>query len=1446
MRGWFKGSDGEGNGGAPSSSTSASCLPISSKRDESNSLSHPYVSLESRIPRDPVLLQRYVERSGIGTRLRNIALRRVKNSSAHSSEDDESVEREMSDGDSSPSLKEHHGSPCYSELAHSIVSEDESQLGDDNTAPAHVANELGDKNKDLPLDDGGKGKPLNSDEGTSQTREMEEQLRSQQQQLHQLSTKFDHLLNLLGGSGRVVPPNSGQAVIDPQVEELEDIEHHQKADDIPQQPQLVAPPPLMSSSTTTQPDMLKGYHNFIEDMVNKKMKQIAAERAPQTSESELDKPYESWHDLVPFPAGWHPPKFRQFDGTGDAREHLSYFEATCGDTARSPSLLLRQFSGSLTGAAFHWYSRLAVGSIPDWKSMKELFKAHFVTMKKDFSVVELSQVRQRYDEKIDDYIVRFRNSYVRLAREMHSVDAIEMCVHGMQQHWSLEVSRREPKSFSALSSAVAATKLEFEKSPQIMELYKNASMSDHAKRFNSTAKVNNNGAKPKVSNEVNTARVMHQNVVPLLGARNEPMGFRQRSNIQELLKKQYIFRREMIKGFFNQVVAHKHLNLPEPKRPDQVNMTDNPLYCPYHRYVGHVIEDCVAFKEWLQRAIDEKRLQLQPDAVNPAYHSVNMVTVGSNGSMNQEDGEGDMWVPLAQVERKLQNMRLPHDSSIPSQRIYKRTGSYTPSLSQTQRQGLYLVTPRPNAPRLRRWHDPSRRRMPPRFVPESEGDESFPRLRRPLPTLAQFMPRVWRKCSEATEVEPSKNVSHPSSPTNTSCNVIIQYNKSNSSSSDDNVLTPEEIEAMYAGPPILGSHTKEVNMNLRGGRVLPDPHKLQQQKPTKGKVQESKDAPAQDGEVQETIEDAKEKPSAIDYNVVAHLKRIPALLSVYDALVLMPELRQALAKALETPEIYEVTMAKHRVLCNFLNANEITFSEEDKVVEDDNHNRPLYIEGNIGAAHLRCVLIDPGSAVNILPVRSLTRAGFTLEDLEPTEVVICGFDNQGRSALGSVTVKIQMSSFSFKVRFFVIDAKTSYSALLGRPWIHKYQVVPSTLHQCLKFVDGTGEQHRIAGNTSPYTIQEAHHADAKYYFSSVEPQTQQGRVAPPADILITPGSTMLPDSDPQTSQCPSRQNQSQEGKSRRHVKTFAPPAHKCSAMPQNKGYASLTPKSSPILLSAEASSSPAPLILRSVPEPTTTPCSKAKDSLLTLASSLDDNLTNVSSSCSGASKNLIIGGPPAPIVLESHVDPMNGCTKPPQGTVRRRVAEIEELQGATPKQPPSMYISIAMPLQVLMIPERHYGCPPTLFYKVPQVQPCDLSVKLPISSFDNDVAVTTMKVEPRMVPLLRNSGIELQRNCRLPSPPAICEVWWGQAEKIIKKNRKKAQPKYGLGYVRSESSESEEDEYDHPQRVTCHMAFVDDSNEKKESTSDYEGGNFYIKLLINPVLFVLLQMHVME
>jgi hypothetical protein len=409
------------------------------------------------------------------------------------------------------------GSPPYGDLDQSIPSDDESYLEDLHTAPAHMAvdetpEDLGAAKAaehDGQKSDNSKG---DADKQAPVEENLADQVRDQGHTINELTTKLDKFIEFMMSNAHAAP-GTPRRVVDPQEEEiLAGAAANASANDGRQQHDLGlrAQPlvmPATSANAEPRPSTLKDYHDIVEDMVAKKFKQMAIEQAPRSSESELEKPYEAWHDLVSFPAGWHPPKFRQFDGTGDAREHLAYFEAACGDTTNSSSLLLRQFSGSLTGPALHWYSRLPVGSISSWAGMKEVFKRHFVAMKKDFFVVELAQVRQGREESIDDYIVRFRNCYVRLAREMHLEDAIEMCVHGMQQHWSLEVSRCEPRNFSALSSAVAATKLEFEKSPQMMELYKNASAYDPAKRFNSTSKPPTNGGKQNAVAETNATRV---------------------------------------------------------------------------------------------------------------------------------------------------------------------------------------------------------------------------------------------------------------------------------------------------------------------------------------------------------------------------------------------------------------------------------------------------------------------------------------------------------------------------------------------------------------------------------------------------------------------------------------------------------------------------------------------------------------------------------------------------------------------------------------------------------------------------------------------------------------------------------------------------------------------------------------------------------------------------
>ncbi|XP_028068873.1 uncharacterized protein LOC114271452 [Camellia sinensis] len=66
--------------------------------------------------------------------------------------------------------------------------------------------------------------------------------------------------------------------------------------------------------------------------------------------------------------------------------------------------------------------------------------------------------------------------------------------------------------------------------------------------------------------------------------------------------------------------------------------------------------------------------------------------------------------------------------------------------------------------------------------------------------------------------------------------------------------------------------------------------------------------------------------------------------------------------------------------------------------------------------------------------------------------------------------------------FPVINARTSYNLLLGRPWVHGNGIVMLTLHQCFKFDQGGIKT--VLADDKPFTETESHFADAKFYLDS--------------------------------------------------------------------------------------------------------------------------------------------------------------------------------------------------------------------------------------------------------------------------------------------------------------------------------------------------------------------------
>ena len=131
------------------------------------------------------------------------------------------------------------------------------------------------------------------------------------------------------------------------------------------------------------------------------------------------------------------------------------------------------------------------------------------------------------------------------------------------------------------------------------------------------------------------------------------------------------------------------------------------------------------------------------------------------------------------------------------------------------------------------------------------------------------------------------------------------------------------------------------------------------------------------------------------------------------------------------------------------------------------------------------ILIDGGSAVNILPLRTLKRLEIPTDELANSRLMIQGFNQEGQRALGVISLDLLMDDMMSTALFHVIDAKTSYNMLLGRPWLHENGVVPSTWHQCFKYCL-EGVVKRVCGDDKPFTDVEAHFADAKYYLQNTK------------------------------------------------------------------------------------------------------------------------------------------------------------------------------------------------------------------------------------------------------------------------------------------------------------------------------------------------------------------------
>jgi hypothetical protein len=90
------------------------------------------------------------------------------------------------------------------------------------------------------------------------------------------------------------------------------------------------------------------------------------------------------------------------------------------------------------------------------------------------------------------------------------------------------------------------------------------------------------------------------------------------------------------------------------------------------------------------------------------------------------------------------------------------------------------------------------------------------------------------------------------------------------------------------------------------------------------------------------------------------------------------------------------------------------------------------------------------------------------------------FGGIGEYTKGHIQLVLKVGPIVALTRFHVVDSVVPYHILLGRPWLHKHQLIPSTYHQCVK---GrlNGKPIRIAANPMPFDQSESYFVEAALY-----------------------------------------------------------------------------------------------------------------------------------------------------------------------------------------------------------------------------------------------------------------------------------------------------------------------------------------------------------------------------
>ena len=120
--------------------------------------------------------------------------------------------------------------------------------------------------------------------------------------------------------------------------------------------------------------------------------------------------------------------------------------------------------------------------------------------------------------------------------------------------------------------------------------------------------------------------------------------------------------------------------------------------------------------------------------------------------------------------------------------------------------------------------------------------------------------------------------------------------------------------------------------------------------------------------------------------------------------------------------------------------------DEDKIRTIQPHDDALVITLRIGGYNVKRVMMDQGSAVEIMYPDLYKGLNLKVEDLMPYSSPLMSFEGKIIIPKGQVKLPVQTGLKVVEVDFIVVNAYSPYTTIIARPWLHTLGAVSSTLH----------------------------------------------------------------------------------------------------------------------------------------------------------------------------------------------------------------------------------------------------------------------------------------------------------------------------------------------------------------------------------------------------------------